>query len=443
MVLLMRPSSSGQGCFRHFIHHCIYTVWKKRPVLLATILVFTVIFVVFQYHTVSKDSDKSLEANIRPRPFGLSSVDQSEGGGDGPGGGWGGHDEFHTGHNGNVNGAPIPKRNLSSLSRQRSPTGLSYPFNAPIDGHDRRFVNGQQSSENIRHNGRGDINARHDNIGSSSNEQNVNSNNFFANQGSNRNGPIRNVDEYQRMIKEGIDPMTGQKKKSPGVPKLRLVHLDLKGAPPKISYFKQIFPLLKAAGANGILIEYEEMFPYWGPISSIKSDHSYTKDDVRAINELAKIHSFEIIPLVQTFGHLEFVLKLPEWRHLREVDMYPMALCPSKNESFTLITSMIDQMVILNPGIKYLHIGCDEVYHMGYCDKCRMKDRDTIYSDHVTKVAKYVRDKYNVIPIIWDDMLRNMSPDKLRQLGPLVEPMVWTYVRDVYRYVHYHFFVTT
>ena len=358
-------------------------------------------------------------------------MDQSEGGGDGPGGGWGGHDESHSGHNGNVVRAPIPKRNLSSVSRQRSPTGLSYPFNAPLDHpQDRKVVNGQSPDGQ-----RGDMNARQEAFGQSSNENNDNK--FFASQESGGRGrgggPIRSVDEYQRMIKEGIDPMTGLKKKSPGVPKLRLVHFDLKGAPPKISYFKQIFPLLKAAGANGILIEYEEMFPYWGPITSVRSDHSYTKDDVRAINELAKMHSFEVIPLVQTFGHLEFVLKLPEWRHLREVDMYPMALCPSKNESFTLVTAMIDQMITLNPGIKYLHIGCDEVYHMGYCDKCRMKDRETIYLDHVSRVARYVRDKYNLIPIIWDDMLRNMGPDKLRQLGPLVEPMVWTYVRDVYR----------
>lgn len=428
--------SRSQGCCRHFINHCVYTAWKKRPVLLASILVFTVIFVVFQYHTVTKDSEKTLESNARPRPFGLSSVDQSEGGGDGPGAGWGGHDESHSGHNGDLNRPPIPKRNLSSVSRQRSPTGLSYPFNAPSDGHpnDRLLVNGQGDTDRVQH-GRGDINARQDDGGSLERGGVGNDNKFFVNQESSDRGvgPIKNVDEYQRMIKEGIDPMTGMKKKSSGVPKFRLVHLDLKGAPPKISYFKQIFPLLKAAGANGILIEYEEMFPYWGPISGIKSDYSYSKDDVKAINELAKIHSFQVIPLVQTFGHLEFVLKLPEYRHLREVDMYPMALCPSKNESFTLIKNMIDQTVMMHPGIKYLHIGCDEVYHMGYCDKCRMKDRDTIYTDHVSRVARYVRDKYNIIPIVWDDMLRNIGQDKLRQLGPLVEPMVWTYVKDVYR----------
>ena len=93
--------------------------------------------------------------------------------------------------------------------------------------------------------------------------------------------------------------------------------------------------------------------------------------------------------------------------------------------------------MMFHPQTKWLHIGCDEVFHMGYCDQCRLKDRDTIFFDHVTRVARYVRDKYGVIPIIWDDMLRNMSPEKLRDMGSLVEPMVWTYVRDVYRFVPY------
>ena len=229
MVIHTR-SPSGQGCFRHFVHHCVYTVWKKRPVLLATILVFTVIFVVFQYHTVSKDSDKLFESNARPKPFGISSVEQGEGGGDGPGGGWGGHDESHSGHNGNLNRPPIPKRNLSSVSRQRSPTGISYPYNAPLDGEpDRRIISPNGDGAEGRPETR-------------SIDQGSNNKNFFHNQDTPGHGPIKNVDEYQRMIKEGIDPITGQKKKSPGVPKLRLVHLDLKGATSQNKLFQAIIP---------------------------------------------------------------------------------------------------------------------------------------------------------------------------------------------------------
>ena len=36
----------------------------------------------------------------------------------------------------------------------------------------------------------------------------------------------------------------------------RVVHLDLKGAPPLMSYLKSILPLLKEAGATALLVEY-------------------------------------------------------------------------------------------------------------------------------------------------------------------------------------------
>jgi hypothetical protein len=41
---------------------------------------------------------------------------------------------------------------------------------------------------------------------------------------------------------------------------------------------------------------------------------------------MAEDNGLEVIPLVQTFGHLEHLLKLDEFRHLREVDQEPMLL---------------------------------------------------------------------------------------------------------------------
>ena len=34
----------------------------------------------------------------------------------------------------------------------------------------------------------------------------------------------------------------------------KLVHLDLKGAPPRIEYLRQLLPFIKQLGATGILI---------------------------------------------------------------------------------------------------------------------------------------------------------------------------------------------
>ena len=38
------------------------------------------------------------------------------------------------------------------------------------------------------------------------------------------------------------------------IPHHRIVHFDLKGAPPKLSYFKELFPVIREAGATAILL---------------------------------------------------------------------------------------------------------------------------------------------------------------------------------------------
>jgi hypothetical protein len=65
------------------------------------------------------------------------------------------------------------------------------------------------------------------------------------------------------------------------IPQHRVVHLDLKGSPPKLSFLKNIFPLLKEGGATALLIEYEDMFPYWGPLRNISARNSYSKQEVQ------------------------------------------------------------------------------------------------------------------------------------------------------------------
>ena len=66
------------------------------------------------------------------------------------------------------------------------------------------------------------------------------------------------------------------------------------------------------------------------------------------------------------------MLKLEEFVHLREVSNNPLTICPSKNESFELLQTMIDQIMNLHQNyIKFIHIGSDEVFQLGLCQKCR------------------------------------------------------------------------
>ncbi|XP_059527584.1 hexosaminidase D isoform X3 [Myotis daubentonii] len=222
--------------------------------------------------------------------------------------------------------------------------------------------------------------------------------------------------------------------------KMRFVHLDLKGAPPKVSYLSEIFPLFRALGASGLLIEYEDTFPYEGPLRLLRAPHAYSPSEVTEVLRLAAAHELEVVPLVQTFGHMEFVLKHEALAHLREVALFPNTLNPHEAESLALVGAMVDQVLELHPGARWLHIGCDEVYYLGEGEASRQwlqqeqNTTATLCLSHMRAVASHVRARHPATtPLVWDDMLRDIPEDQLSASGvpQLVEPVLWDYGADL------------
>ncbi|XP_017779185.1 PREDICTED: hexosaminidase D-like [Nicrophorus vespilloides] len=224
----------------------------------------------------------------------------------------------------------------------------------------------------------------------------------------------------------------------------RLVHLDLKGAPPKIAFFEKFLPFIKDIGATGILIEWEDTFPYTRELiqagglsnSAQACGAPYSIEEAKQLICIAEDCGLSVIPLVQTFGHMEFALKHDQWQGLREVESYPSSMCPSNAGTMPLIRSLIKQIISFHSNIQYIHIGADEVWHMGMCPSCIRRvqsnkyGKASLYLDHITEVAQYIKDNYpNLRIIIWDDMLRNIDLNILQEyyVGNLVEPMVWHY----------------
>lgn len=133
----------------------------------------------------------------------------------------------------------------------------------------------------------------------------------------------------------------------PYVPNHRVVHLDLKGAPPKIGYLNRFFALVKNFGATAVLLEWEDMFPWENNLKNLAAKNAYSRKGAKEIIASARKSGLEVIPLIQTFGHLEFALKNQEFVHLREVPESPQALCPSLNASFEFIQDMLGQVALL------------------------------------------------------------------------------------------------
>ncbi|XP_026172009.1 hexosaminidase D isoform X1 [Mastacembelus armatus] len=218
----------------------------------------------------------------------------------------------------------------------------------------------------------------------------------------------------------------------------KLVHLDLKGAPPRAEYLHQLIELFSKLGVEGLLVEYEDMFPYEGQLKMLQAtaQPAYSQGEILSLQEFAKFKGMEVIPLVQTFGHMEFVLKhRPMWG-LREVAHCVGTLNPHKEEAVGLVMEMLRQVVALHPGLNTLHIGADEVYMLGEGEESKLWlaspgcTVEQLFLSHVTKVAKAIKEAWPHMTIImWDDMMRGMSKDTLKASGlvGLVQPMLWDY----------------
>lgn len=74
----------------------------------------------------------------------------------------------------------------------------------------------------------------------------------------------------------------------------KLVHFDLKGMPPKVDAYKTIFPFLKNLGATGVLMEYEDMFPFQGKLAGIANKEAYNVTDIQIILGIAKSNNLQV-----------------------------------------------------------------------------------------------------------------------------------------------------
>ncbi|KHN80270.1 Hexosaminidase D [Toxocara canis] len=265
------------------------------------------------------------------------------------------------------------------------------------------------------------------------------------------NQPTRRRMEHARMSSRGrkeIDGVSYPLLNSAGnfIPIRRIVHVDLKGGAWRMGFFNETFRMLKLLGATGILLEWEDMFPFSGRLAAAVNGDAYSREQVNQILEGARTNGLKVIPLVQTFGHLEWILKLEQFAHLREAAAYPQVICFSSDEAWQLLQEMIDEVMSVHAkfGMQFFHMGADEVFQIGYCNSTleamrRHGSKERAMLWHMARVAEHIKRNADmpVSVLAWHDMLVEVAEDDLRmyRLPDLIEPVLWSYAEDLSQYL--------
>jgi hexosaminidase len=214
----------------------------------------------------------------------------------------------------------------------------------------------------------------------------------------------------------------------PDIP-IRAYHLDLKAGFINISKLKEFIALLSKWKINTLLIEYEDCFQY-------KSAPGICRPDAPSFEEWSEFLEycrslyFDMIPLVQTHGHLEFLLKHKKYEGLRENNNVN-ELCPSNPKAVRLVKEMLGEMIKLHAKDKYIHIGADETWNLCSCPRCAKRlGKETkidVFSRHVLAMADFVKSHDKKV-MMWCDMFwRSSSPEKVGMLPKDITLCEWIY----------------
>ncbi|WP_243403266.1 family 20 glycosylhydrolase [Sphingobacterium haloxyli] len=216
---------------------------------------------------------------------------------------------------------------------------------------------------------------------------------------------------------------------------VRGFHLDLRIQVMKPEALKSFALKLSRSGINTLIMEYEATFPFEKhPL--IPNRYAYTKAEIADFVKYCADLGIDVIPLQQSFGHVEYILRFPTYAKLRESNADYSQVNPMQEElAIKLFKELFTEMAELHPS-KYFHIGCDETRLLGHSPSSKAKvekyGTGRLYGDYVKLMCDLVMDM-GKIPVLWADIALKY-PEALKSLPRGVVFVDWNYGWDLNRF---------
>ncbi len=209
----------------------------------------------------------------------------------------------------------------------------------------------------------------------------------------------------------------------------------------RVDAVKEYLVHMAALGMNMLMLYTEDTYelkeyPRFGYMRG-----RYTTKELREIDDFADMLGIEVIPCIQTLGHMEQFLK---WNEAFPVKDTPSVLLCGEEDTYALIRTMIQTMASTFRS-RRIHIGMDEAHDVGlgrYLKEHGYRDRFSILSEHLKKVVDICKDA-GLAPMMWSDMFYRLGsktgeyydldahiPESAVQSVPDVDLVYWDYYHD-------------
>ncbi len=178
----------------------------------------------------------------------------------------------------------------------------------------------------------------------------------------------------------------------------------------QVSAVKNYMDYMALCGLNRLMLYIEDIYTLEGYDYFGYMRGRYSCDDLKEIDAYGQLCGIEVIPCMQTLGHMEQYLKWKEGAKCAESSGVLLADC---EDTYILIEKMISTLSGCFT-TKKIHIGMDEAFDVGrgaHLTRHGYEDPFQIFNRHIHRV-KEITDRYGLEPMIWSDMyFRLHSPD--------------------------------
>jgi hexosaminidase len=159
---------------------------------------------------------------------------------------------------------------------------------------------------------------------------------------------------------------------------------------------------LALLGYNTVMLYTEDTYELQGEPYFGYQRGAYSTAELKAIDRYGATLGIEIIPCIQTLGHLERILRHAAYHKVRDTSS---VLLVGEKDTYALIEKMIAHWS-QTCRTDRIHLGMDETHDLGrgrYMDQHGYRDGFELFNEHLAKVVK-ICDKHGLKPMIWSDM---------------------------------------
>jgi hypothetical protein len=157
---------------------------------------------------------------------------------------------------------------------------------------------------------------------------------------------------------------------------LRLIYWDDAHHVEKVDAFRRIIRHAAMFKINAIALKLEGHFQFKSAPALVEP-YAWSPAELQELTDYALRHHLQLIPWVDGPAHVAFILKHPEYAHLRAFPDSNYEFCVTNPEGIELLVGMFGDLIAANRGVDYIYFSTDEAYYVGKADnpQCRETER--------------------------------------------------------------------